>query len=116
VEGVTNGFTKVLELYGVGYRGQLQGKKLTLQLGFSHPIEVEAPEGVEFAIETFVPTGENNYLSARITITGIDKELVGQLAANIRATRKPEPYKGKGIRYKGEHVRRKAGKAAKVQG
>jgi large subunit ribosomal protein L6 len=115
VEGVTQGFTKNLELYGVGYRAQLQGSKLSLQLGFSHPIEMEAPQGIAFGVETFVPTGENKYLSARITVTGIDKEVVGQIAANLRAYKKPEPYKGKGIRYKGEKVRRKAGKAAKAQ-
>lgn len=115
VEGVTKGFTKTLELYGVGYRAQLQGKKLSLQLGFSHPIEMESPEGITFGVETFVPTGENKYLSARITVTGIDKEVVGQTSANLRAFKKPEPYKGKGLRYQGEKVRRKAGKAAKAQ-
>jgi large subunit ribosomal protein L6 len=115
VDGVTKGFIKVLELYGVGYRAQLQGSKLSLQLGFSHPVEMEAPQGITFGVETFVPTGENKYLSARITVTGIDKEVVGQTSANLRAFRKPEPYKGKGIRYQGEKVRRKAGKAAKAQ-
>jgi len=115
VEGVTKGFTKTLELYGVGYRAQLQGKKLSLQLGFSHPIEMDSPEGITFGVETFVPTAENKYLSARITITGIDKEVVGQTTANLRAYKKPEPYKGKGLRYQGEKVRRKAGKAAKAQ-
>ncbi len=115
VEGVTTGFQKTLEVYGVGYRAQVQGKRLALQLGFSHPVELEAPEGIAFALESFVPTGENSYLACRITISGIDKEVVGQTAANIRAFRKPEPYKGKGIRYQGEKVRRKAGKAAKAQ-
>jgi len=115
VEGVSKGFQKVLELYGVGYRAQIQGKKLVMQLGFSHTVEVEAPEGISFSLESFVPTSENNYLSARMVVSGIDKELVGQVAANIRASRKPEPYKGKGIRYQGERVRRKAGKAAKIQ-
>jgi large subunit ribosomal protein L6 len=115
LEGVTQGFTTNLELYGVGYRAQLQGSKLSLQLGFSHPVEMEAPPGIAFGVETFVPTGENKYLSARISVTGIDKEVVGQTAANLRAFKKPEPYKGKGIRYKGEKVRRKAGKAAKAQ-
>ena len=115
VDGVTQGFRKTLELYGVGYRAQLQGSKLALQLGFSHPTELEAPAGISFALETFVPTAENSYLSARIVVSGIDKELVGQVAANLRAYRKPEPYKGKGIRYQGERVRRKAGKAAKAQ-
>ncbi len=86
-----------------------------MQLGFSHTIEMEAPEGIEFSLETFVPTGENNYLCARIVVSGINKELVGQTAANLRAYKKPEPYKGKGIRYQGERVRHKPGKAAKVQ-
>jgi len=116
VEGVSKGFQKVLELYGTGYRAQLQGKKLSLQIGFSHPVEMNPPEGVQFAIlETFVPTSENNYLSCRIAISGIDNEAIGQTAATMRAYKKPEPYKGKGIRYLGEKVRRKAGKAAKVQ-
>jgi large subunit ribosomal protein L6 len=115
VEGVAQGFKKTLELYGVGYRAQVQGKRLAMQLGFSHPVEIAAPEGIEFAAESFVPTGENNYLCARITVSGIDKGLVGQIAADIRASKKPEPYKGKGIRYQGERVRRKPGKAAKAQ-
>jgi large subunit ribosomal protein L6 len=89
---------------GVGYRANAQGpSKLELQLGFSHPVTVEAPEGITFEVP--VPT--------QIGVVGIDKELVGQVAANIRAIRKPEPYKGKGVRYRGEHVRRKAGKTAK---
>jgi len=103
VEGVTDGFTKVLELQGVGYRAQLQGSNLQVNVGFSHPVIVEPPAGIEFSIE-----------ASRITISGIDKELVGQVAANIRKIRPPEPYKGKGIRYVGEYVRRKAGKAGKV--
>jgi len=101
VEGVTNGFEKKLELVGVGYRAQMQGKKLVISIGFSHPVEVDAPEGIEFEVPA--PT--------KITIKGIDKQLVGNTAAHIRAIRKPEPYKGKGIKYENEVIRRKAGKA-----
>lgn len=101
VEGVTNGFEKKLELVGVGYRAQMQGKKLVISIGFSHPVEVDAPEGIEFEVPA--PT--------RITIKGINKQLVGNTAAHIRAIRKPEPYKGKGIKYEHEFIRRKAGKA-----
>ncbi len=101
VEGVTNGFEKKLELVGVGYRAQMQGKKLVISIGFSHPVEIDAPEGIDFEVPA--PT--------RITIRGIDKQLVGNTAAHIRAIRKPEPYKGKGIKYENEHIRRKAGKA-----
>jgi large subunit ribosomal protein L6 len=103
VVGVTDGFTKTLEVQGVGYRAQLQGSNLQLALGFSHPVIVNPPQGITFAVE-----------GPRILITGIDKEQVGQVAANIRKLRPPEPYKGKGIRYQGERVRRKAGKAGKV--
>ncbi len=99
VEGVTQGFKKELELHGVGYRAAVKGKDIELQLGYSHSIKVPAPEGITFAVE-----------KEKITVEGIDKVLVGQIAANIRALRKPEPYKGKGIRYVGEHVRRKVGK------
>jgi large subunit ribosomal protein L6 len=106
VTGVTAGFTKNLEISGVGYRAALQGTKLVLALGYSHPVEVEAPAGIEFRVET--PT--------RLGVFGADKELVGQTAAYIRAQRKPEPYKGKGIRYAGEQILRKAGKAGKVGG
>ncbi len=106
VTGVTSGFTKVLEISGVGYRAQLQGEMLVLALGFSHPVEVTPPDGITFSVET--PT--------RLAVTGPDRELVGQVAAAIRARRKPEPYKGKGIRYAGEQIRRKAGKAGKVGG
>jgi large subunit ribosomal protein L6 len=106
LEGVTKGFEKSLDLVGVGYRAQLQGKKLQLQLGFSHPVEVDPPEGVAFELES--PT--------RIKVKGIDRQLVGQVAAEIRSIRPVEPYKGKGIRYVGEIVRRKAGKAAKAVG
>jgi large subunit ribosomal protein L6 len=102
VEGVTKGFSKVLEIQGTGYRAQTSGKKLTLQLGYSHPIEYEPPAGVTIAAES--PT--------RIVVSGYNKEVVGQVAAIIRDFRPPEPYKGKGIRYAGEYVRRKAGKAA----
>ena len=113
VQGVSAGFSKVLEVYGVGYRSQKQGDRLTMQIGFSHPVEVIPPTGISLDLQTFTPSGENNYLASRITVSGIDKEQVGQLAAKIRAVKKPEPYKGKGIRYLNEVVRRKAGKAAK---
>jgi large subunit ribosomal protein L6 len=104
VVGVTDGFTRDLEIVGVGYRAAATTpSKLDLALGFSHPVSVDAPDGITF--ETPAPT--------RITVRGIDKEAVGQVAANIRSIRKPEPYKGKGVRYAGEVVRRKAGKAAK---
>ncbi|HZN13455.1 MAG TPA: 50S ribosomal protein L6 [Acidimicrobiales bacterium] len=104
VVGVTSGFVKELEIVGVGYRATAQGpNKLELALGFSHAVYVDAPDGITFEVP--VPT--------RVIVKGIDKELVGQVAANIRKIRKPEPYKGKGVRYLGEHVRRKAGKAAK---
>jgi large subunit ribosomal protein L6 len=106
VTGVTTGFTKNLEISGVGYRAQLQGPKLVLALGYSHPVEVDPPAGIEFRVES--PT--------RLGVFGADKELVGQTAAYIRAQRKPEPYKGKGIRYAGEQILRKAGKTGKVGG
>jgi large subunit ribosomal protein L6 len=101
VTGVTDGFTRVLEIQGVGYRADTSGSKLNLTLGFSHPVVVEIPKGLEVSVE-------NNTL---VRIEGIDKELVGQFAADVRAFRPPEPYKGKGIRYQGERVRRKVGKA-----
>lgn len=101
IEGATKGFEKQLELQGVGYRMAVQGKKLNMALGFSHPVEVEIPEGLEAKIEKNV-----------LTISGIDKQKVGQFAASIRATKKVEPYKGKGFRYAGEIVRKKAGKKA----
>ena len=106
VVGVTQGFEKKLEIAGVGYRASKQGNDLEVLVGFSHPVRKKAPAGIEFEVPA--PT--------RITVKGIDKELVGQVAAEIRAIRKPEPYKGKGIRYEGEHIRRKAGKAAKAAG
>ena len=113
VTGVTAGFEKTLEVYGVGYRGQKQGDRLVLALGYSHPIELTAPPGVEVGeLQTFSPTQANEWLSTRFTLRGNDKEKLGQFAAEIRALRKPEPYKGKGVRYQGERVRRKAGKAA----
>jgi large subunit ribosomal protein L6 len=104
VLGVTAGFTKDLDIIGVGYRAEAQGPtKIRLALGFSHPVLVDAPEGIEFEVP--VPT--------RVTVKGIDKERVGQVAADIRSIRKPEPYKGKGVRYSGEKVTRKAGKTGK---
>lgn len=104
LDGVTKGFTKDLDLVGVGYRAQLQGKKLTLALGFSHPVEFDPPPGIEFEVAG----------GTHIKIKGIDRQAVGQIASVIRKKRKVEPYKGKGIRYFGEQVRRKAGKAAKA--
>ncbi|MDY3297099.1 50S ribosomal protein L6 [Selenomonas sp.] len=101
VVGVTEGFSKSLEINGVGYRAQKQGKNLNLSLGFSHPVIVEPPKGIEFDVPA--PNA--------ITVKGIDKEVVGQIAAEIRGFREPEPYKGKGIKYAGEHIRRKEGKA-----
>src|ERR687891_1784039 len=103
VEGVTNGYQKVLEIHGVGYRAALQGTDLELQVGYSHPVRFPAPEGIEFEVPA----------PNRVVVRGIDKQLVGEIAADIRKVRKPEPYKGKGIRYEGEYVRKKAGKAAK---
>jgi large subunit ribosomal protein L6 len=106
VVGVTDGYRKGLEITGVGYRATKNGEKLTLNLGYSHPIEIDPPKGISFEVEN--PT--------RLAVVGIDKELVGQVAAQVRATRKPEPYKGKGVRYAGEYIRRKAGKAGKIGG
>jgi large subunit ribosomal protein L6 len=104
VVGVSEGYTKELEIQGVGYRAALKGSSIELQVGFSHSVVVDAPEGVAFEVPE--PT--------KIKVSGIDKELVGQVAATIRKVRPPEPYKGKGIRYSGEYVRRKAGKAGKA--
>jgi large subunit ribosomal protein L6 len=101
IEGVAKGFEKKLVFEGVGYRASLSGNKLVLSLGFSHPVEVEAPQGINFKVE-----------KNTITVSGTDKQLVGQIAADIRAKRKPEPYKGTGIRYEGEIIRRKTGKKA----
>jgi large subunit ribosomal protein L6 len=106
VVGVTDGYRKGLEITGVGYRAALSGRKLQLNLGYSHQIEIDPPQGITFELEN--PT--------RLAVVGIDKELVGQIAAKVRSTRKPEPYKGKGVRYAGEVVRRKAGKAGKIGG
>lgn len=103
VEGVSQGFQKRLEIQGVGYRAQVQGRNLTLNMGYSHPVQIEPPEGIQFAVENNV----------NVLVSGIDKEIVGNTAARIRSVRPPEPYKGKGIRYAGEVVRRKAGKAGK---
>ena len=103
VVGVTEGYRKSLEINGTGYRVQQKGTDLEFALGFSHPVKVNAPEGITFTVEA--PT--------RFTVLGIDKQQVGEVAANIRKLRKPEPYKGKGVRYAGEHVRRKVGKAGK---
>lgn len=103
VEGVSNGFEKKLELVGVGYRAALKGRDLELQLGYSHPVLIKAPDGITFEVPS----------QNEITVSGASKEQVGQVAADIRKWRKPEPYKGKGIRYVGEYVRRKAGKAGK---
>jgi large subunit ribosomal protein L6 len=102
VEGVTKGFEKKLELEGVGYRVKLNGNDLNFTLGFSHPVDIKAPNGIKFEVDG----------NTKFVVKGIDKELVGQVASNIRKLRKPEPYKGKGIRYAGEVVRRKAGKSA----
>jgi large subunit ribosomal protein L6 len=101
VEGVTNGFSKQLELVGVGYRAQMQGRKLVLAMGYSHPVEMDPPEGIDIAVEG----------TTKVKVMGMDKQLVGDIAADIRAVRPPEPYKGKGIKYAGEKIRRKAGKA-----
>ncbi len=106
VVGVTDGYRKGLEITGVGYRAALNGRKLQLNLGYSHPIEIDPPAGISFEVEN--PT--------RLAVVGIDKELVGQIAAKVRSTRKPEPYKGKGVKYAGEKIRRKAGKAGKIGG
>ncbi len=105
ITGVTRGWTRTLELSGVGYRAAVTGTDLTLNLGFSHPVVVHPPAGIQFAAT-----------EGKIVISGIDKQAVGQTAASIRAIKKPEPYKGKGIKYQGEHIRKKAGKAAKAVG
>ena len=102
VTGVTTGFSKTLEIVGTGYRAAMEGKKLVLQLGFSHPVHFMPPDGITIKVES--PT--------RLTVSGADKALVGQVAADIRGFRPPEPYKGKGVKYEGEYIRRKAGKAA----
>ena len=103
ITGVTEGWKKQLELVGTGYRSEVQGNTLVLTVGYSHPVKIEAPEGITFKVEKSV-----------INVDGIDKQVVGQVSANIRASRPPEPYKGKGVKYVGEVIRRKAGKAAKA--
>ena len=103
IEGVTQGYQKRLEIQGVGYRAQVQGQKLNMSLGYSHPVIFDPPDGIQFAVE-------NN---TNVVVSGIDKEVVGNIAAKIRDARPPEPYKGKGVRYAGEYIRRKAGKAGK---
>ena len=105
VAGVSDGFSKILQIEGVGYRAEMKGRQLVMALGYSHPVEVDPPAGISFAVDEKART---------ITISGMDKELVGQVAADVRRWRPPEPYKGKGLRYLGEKVRRKAGKAGKV--
>ncbi|MDQ2638491.1 MAG: 50S ribosomal protein L6 [Actinomycetota bacterium] len=103
ITGVTEGYTTKMEIFGVGYRVQLKGNTLEFSLGYSHPVSIEAPEGITFAVES--PT--------KFSISGIDKQKVGQIAANIRRLRRPDPYKGKGVRYQGEQIRRKVGKTGK---
>jgi large subunit ribosomal protein L6 len=104
VTGVTEGFSKTLEMHGVGYRAQMQGRDLEVSVGYTHPVKVSPPEGIEFEVDG----------TSKIIIKGADKQAVGQAAADVRKIRPPEPYKGKGIRYEGEYVRRKAGKAGKA--
>jgi len=111
VEGVSNGYSKTLEVHGVGYRASVAGKNLALSVGYSHGIEIAPPPGIEFEAGV-----EPQTRTPFVVIRGIDKELVGQTAAQIRMLRKPEPYKGKGIRYRGEQIRRKAGKSGKAGG
>jgi large subunit ribosomal protein L6 len=112
VVGVTNGYTKQLEIHGVGYRANKVGQNLVLLLGYSHPVEVQPPAGITLNVDGVDAATK----ATKISVSGIDKHLVGQVAASIRQLRKPEPYKGKGIRYAGEAIRRKAGKAGKVGG
>ena len=112
VVGVTSGYTKQLEIHGVGYRANKVGQNLVILVGYSHPIEVQAPDGITLSVDGVDPATK----ATKISVSGIDKQLVGQIAASIRQLRKPEPYKGKGIRYAGEKIRRKAGKAGKVGG
>jgi large subunit ribosomal protein L6 len=112
VEGVTKGYTKQLEIHGVGYRAARVGNSLVIQVGYSHPIEVQPPKGITLSVDGVDPATK----ATKLSVSGIDKQLVGETAASIRRLRKPEPYKGKGIRYAGEAIRRKAGKAGKVGG
>jgi large subunit ribosomal protein L6 len=104
VTGVSQGFERILEIEGVGYRAEVQGKNLVLNVGYSHPVEIEPPPGIVFEVDN---------RNRQITIKGFDKQAVGEIAANVRKVRPPEPYKGKGIRYQGEYIRRKAGKSGK---
>lgn len=104
VVGITEGWAKFLELVGVGFRAQVSGNKLILNVGFSHPVEIQAPEGINFEVSD----------NTKIKVSGIDKQLVGQVAANIRKVKTPDVYKGKGVRYQGEYIRKKVGKSAKV--
>jgi len=112
VIGVTTGYTKQLEIHGVGYRATKVGDNLVILVGYSHPVEVRAPKGITLTVDGVDAATK----ATRVSVSGIDKQLVGEIAANIRHIRKPEPYKGKGIRYSGEKIRRKAGKAGKVGG
>src|ERR1700676_2218556 len=112
VVGVTTGYTKQLEIHGVGYRAAKMGDNLIIQAGYSHPVEVQPPAGISFTIDGIDPATK----ATRVSVAGIDKQLVGEVAANIHRIRKPEPYKGKGIRYAGEVIRRKSGKAVKAGG
>jgi large subunit ribosomal protein L6 len=112
VVGVTNGYKKELEIHGVGYRASKMGNDLIIQVGYSHPVQVQAPDGITLNVEGVDAATK----ATKISVSGIDKQLVGAIAADIRRIRKPEPYKGKGIRYAGEAIRRKAGKAGKVGG
>ena len=112
VVGVTTGYTKQLEIHGVGYRAAKVGQNLVIQVGYSHPVEVQPPKGISLAVDGVDPATK----ATKISVSGIDKQLVGEVAATIHRIRKPEPYKGKGIRYAGEAIRRKAGKAGKVGG
>ena len=109
VEGCANGYTKALEVYGVGYGLQLQGNKLTMNVGFSHPVDFEVPPGVTVEVQTPQARGDSD--PAKFSVSGADKQAVGEFAARVRRSRPPEPYKGKGVRYAGEYVRRKVGKA-----
>lgn len=112
VTGVSTGYTKQLEIHGVGYRAAKVGDNLVILVGYSHPVEVQPPAGVSLSVDGVDPATK----ATKVSVTGIDKQLVGEVAATIRRVRKPEPYKGKGIRYAGEKIRRKAGKAGKVGG
>ena len=112
VVGVTQGYSKKLEIHGVGYRAAKVGDNLVIQVGYSHPVEVQPPDGISLSVDGVDPATK----ATKLSVSGIDKQLVGEIAAQIRRIRKPEPYKGKGIRYAGEAIRRKAGKAGKVGG